>query len=298
MSIATTTPSRIHTVDSEKIDQIVKRMIKGGASKLHILADFDRTLTLAFVDGVPTPSMTAILRDHGYLTPDYPAKAKALYAHYGKIERDPAVPIDKKKKIMDEWWRAHFDLMQKSGLSKKDLEKAMASGVVQFRPGAFKFIDTLNEQNIPLVIMSASGLGEESVAIRLRQENRLLDNVHIISNAFIWDENGRAVGIREPIVTGVNKDETLIQNFPAYEVVKDRKNVILLGDNIGDVGMSDGFEFDNLLKIGFLNEDKAGELLPVFEKHYDVVIQDDGPFDYINEVLTKVIDNADGYARG
>lgn len=281
----------------KKIDKIVKRMKKGGAAKLHILADFDRTLTLAFVNGVPTPSITAILRDHNYLTPEYPAKAKALYAHYGNLERDPKIPKEEKKKKMDEWWRAHFELFKECGLAKTDIERAMTSGIVKLRPGVSEFIETLHQYNIPLVLMSASGLGEESIAAHLKHEKCLLKNVHIIGNSFIWDENNKAVGFREPIVTGMNKDETLIQNFPAYGVVKNRPNVILLGDNVGDVGMVDGFDYENLLKIGFLNEDPNGELLPEFEKHFDFVIQNDGPFDYINEVLNRIIDNADGYAR-
>ena len=281
----------------QKVDQIIKKMAAGGAAKLHILADFDRTLTLAFVNGVATPSITAILRDHNYLTPDYPAKAKALYAHYGAIEKDPKFPKEKKKELMNEWWRAHFDLLMKSGLSKNDIAQAMASGIVQFRPGALEFIDTLHKHDIPLVIMSASGIGEESISARLKQENRHLKNIHIIGNAFIWDENDKAIGFREPIITGMNKDKTMIQSFPAFEAVKDRPNVILLGDNLGDVGMVEGFPFQNLLKIGFLNE-PTPEAAEEYAKHFDVIIPDDGPFDYVNEVLKKVIDNADGYARG
>lgn len=280
---------KIHLKEAGRVDRIIKKMSKGGAKKLHVLADFDRTMTLAFVDGTPTPSITAILRDHNYLTPDYPAKAKALYAHYSNIERNPSVDKNAKKKLMDEWWRAHFELLKKSGLSKSDIERAMSSGVVQFRPGALEFMDRLQQENIPLVLMSASGLGEDSIATRLRQEGHLLENVYIIGNAFIWDENDKAVGVREPIVTGMNKDETLIQNFPAYKVVKDKPNVILLGDNIGDVGMVHGFDYENLLKIGFLNDDPAGKLIPEFEKNYDALILDDGPFDYINNILEQII---------
>ncbi|MEK7625597.1 MAG: hypothetical protein AAB467_04615, partial [Patescibacteria group bacterium] len=110
------------------------------------------------------------------------------------------------------------------------------------------------------------------------------------------DENDKAIGFREPIITGMNKDKTMIQSFPAFEAVKDRPNVILLGDNLGDVGMVEGFPFQNLLKIGFLNE-PTPEAAEEYAKHFDVIIPDDGPFDYVNEVLKKVIDNADGYAR-
>ena len=34
--------------------------------------------------------------------------------------------------------------------------------------------------------------------------------------------------------------------------LKIRKNVLLLGDHIGDLGMSDGLDYENRISIGFL----------------------------------------------
>ncbi|MFA6104979.1 MAG: hypothetical protein WC725_00055 [Patescibacteria group bacterium] len=269
-------------------EKIEHEIANGGAKNLHIIADFDRTLTLAFVNGVPTPSITAILRDHNYLTPDYAPRAKALYAHYGTIERDPAVTKEKKKDIMEEWWTAHFKLLRECGLHRKDIEKAMTSGVVKFRPGVAEFLKTLHKNNIPLVIMSASGLGSEAIRKFFEHEKLFFSNIHIISNEFVWDENGNAVDIKKPIITGVNKDETMLQNFPVYETIKNRKNVILLGDNFGDIGMIEGFVCNNLLKIGFLNVDVTDENIVHFERHYDALILNDGSFDFINSILKKI----------
>lgn len=41
---------------------------------------------------------------------------------------------------------------------------------------------------------------------------------------------------------------------PTYEnvSVKMRRNVILLGDHIGDLGMSDGLNYENRISVGFL----------------------------------------------
>ena len=281
--------TNIRFTNKESFKEIERKIATSGAKKLHIIADFDRTLTTAFVNGVPTPSITAILRDHNYLTPDYPARAKALYAHYGKIERDPGVPKEKKKLIMEEWWTSHFKLLHECGLHRKDIEKAMTSGVVMFRPGVKEFLKILNENRIPLVIMSASGLGGEAIRKFFEHEKVLLPNVYIISNEFVWDEKGNAIDVKKPIITGVNKDETLLQSFPVYEIIKDRNNVILLGDNFGDVGMIEGFPYDNLLKIGFLNVDVDATSLKHFSDHYDALILHDGPFDFVNSILKTII---------
>jgi len=54
----------------------------------------------------------------------------------------------------------------------------------------------------------------------------------------------------------MNKDETILKEIPeVYSAIKDRRNIILLGDNVGDLGMIEGFDYKNLLKVGFLNFD-------------------------------------------
>jgi 5'-nucleotidase len=86
----------------------------------------------------------------------------------------------------------------------------------------------LHKNNIPLVIFSASGLGYESIYYTFEKIHRLYDNIDIISNVFIWNEEGKAISVREPVIHSFNKDETVIKNFPIYEDIKDRKNILLL----------------------------------------------------------------------
>jgi 5'-nucleotidase len=90
----------------------------------------------------------------------------------------------------------------------------------------------LHKNNIPLVILSASGLGYESIYYTFEKIHKLTNNIDIISNAFIRDEDGKAIAVREPIIHSFNKDETVVKNLPIYNEIKDRKNVLLLGDGI------------------------------------------------------------------
>ena len=272
----------------EKLEDIKKRIAEGGAGKLHILSDFDRTLTTAFIEGKSIPSLISILRDGNYLTPDYGSKAQALYDKYHRIEIDSTVPAAEKKKAMQEWWEIHFNLLIKSRLNKKDIERAVDAGKVKFRDGFGKFIDFLKTRNIPLVIISSSGLGADAIKMYLEKEGKLYENVYIISNSFEWNKEGYAVAVKKPIIHGMNKDETLIRDFPAFEAIKDRKNVLLLGDSLDDVGMVVGFDAENLIKIAFLNE-KVEENLESYKKAFDAVILNDGSMEYVNSLLKSIM---------
>ena len=271
-----------------KLEKLKKAISEGGAEKLCVLSDFDGTLTKAFVDGKSVPSLISILRDENYLTPDYAPKAKELYAKYHPIEIDPNIPLEKKKKAMREWWMTHFDLLIKSGLNKNDLRKVVESNRIKLRKGCREFLDFLQKYNIPLVIMSSSGLGDEPIAMYLEKEGKLYKNIYIISNSYKWDAAGNAIAVKQPIIHGMNKDETMIKNFPVFRVIEDRKNVLLLGNSLNDVGMVTGFDYDNLIKIGFLNEN-VKENLNRYKSNYDVLILNDSSMNYINNMLEEII---------
>jgi len=254
-----------------------------------VISDFDRTLPYAFVDGQKRPSLIFILRDGNYLTPDYARKAHVLFDKYHPIEVDPDIPLDEKKRAMKQWWETHFDLLIRSGLNKKDVESVVSSEKVKFRDGALKFIDFLHSHNIPLVIMSSTGLGGNAISLYLERIGRLYDNIHIIANFFQWDKSGNAVGYKKPVIHATNKDETMIKAYPEiYEKIKARRNVLLLGDGLGDVGMIEGFDYKNLLKVGFLNED-IEKNLEHYKKVFDVLVLNDFSFKYVNKLISELI---------
>lgn len=275
-------------VDRERLEGLKREICRGGANKLQIISDFDRTLTTAFVNGQSVPSIISVLRDGNFLTPDYAAKAHELYDKYHPIEIDFNLPLEERKRAMKEWWQKHFDLLIKSGLNKSNLEKVVDSQKVKFRPGFAEFIDFLKDGHIPLVVMSSSGLGGEVILRYLEKSGKLFDNIKIVSNSFEWDEKGRAIAVKQPIIHVLNKDETVLEEFPFFRDIKERKNVILLGDSLDDVGMVAGFNYDNLIKIGFLNEN-IEENFENYKKNFDAVILNDSSLDFVNRLLKEII---------
>ena len=274
--------------DPEEFEKTKKEISKQGGKKLHVLADFDRTLTYSFVKGEEVPSMISILRKENYLTEDYSEKAHALFDKYHPIEINPEIPLEEKKKAMIEWWKSHFDLLIKCKLNKKDLEKAVKSEKIKLRDGASEFFDMLHDNKIPLVILSSSGLGGDAISMYLKNKGELYDNIHVISNSYIWDNDGYAKGVKEPIIHSMNKAEISIKNYPAYKKIKNRKNVLLLGDNIEDLGMIEGFDYDNLIKIAFLNKNTEKNL-ELYKKNYDIIVLNDSDMAFVNKLLRELI---------
>ena len=163
----------------------------------------------------------------------------------------------------------------------------MQSQQIVFRSGYQAFFNLLRTHNIPLVIFSASGLGYEGIYHGLKSIDFMQNNVHIVSNKFIRNEKGKAIGVHQPIIHSFNKNDTLIHTLPFYPQIVERKNVLLLGDSIGDIGMITGFEYNNIIKIGFYNELKA-DRLQLYREAFDIVITDDGGMEEINEILQRI----------
>lgn len=277
--------------NKKEFDNKVKNFKKDGADKIHVLSDFDRTFTNAFVNGEKVNSVLSIIRDGTYLTKDYAERAHALFNKYNPIEVNSTIPMEEKEKAMHEWWSKHFELLIECGLKLKDIERATSSAKLKLREGTNEFIKRLSENKIPLVFISSSGLGTDSLSMLLKREKSLLSNVHIICNEYIWDKNGKAIGVKEPIIHVLNKKEVTLHGLAIYSDLKKRTNVVLIGDGLGDVDMVEGFPYNNLLKIGFLNYEPQ-EKYEDFKKIYDVVIRGkDSDFSYVNELLSDILNS-------
>jgi len=282
-------PANILIPNQERLDSLIINFKEQGKDNIHVLADFDRTLTKFAIKGEKITSLIAILRKENLLNDEYSKTVGELFDKYHPIEIDPKIPINEKKEKMAEWWRLHNDELIKHKLNKKNLEQVINSGKVQFREGTLEFLDILKQQNIPLIIMSSSGLGTYTISRFLEKKGKLFDNIQIISNSFEFDKEGNVIKFNEPVIHSLNKDETVVKDFPEiFEQIKNKKNVILLGDNLEDIGMIEGFDYDNLIKIGFLNEN-VEENLPEFTKNFDVIILNDGEMDFVNNLLKEIV---------
>ena len=253
-----------------------------GRNNLHIIADFDKTLTKAVVKNQKTHTSIAQIREGGYLSEKYVKESFALYDKYHPFEVNNKLSDEEKDKKMMEWWSSHIRLLVKEGLNREVVDDIIKKKRILLRKGAEGFFKELHEKNIPLLIFSA-GVGD-IIKGHLESEGLLYDNIHIISNFFDYDKNGRVKGYKSKIMHAFNKDEFAIKGTRYFGMIKQRKNTILIGDSLGDVDMAKGLEHDVILKIGFLNKDIEKNKY-IYERNYDALILNDNPMDFVVSMI-------------
>ena len=112
-----------------------------------------------------------------------------------------------------------------------------------------------------------------------------------VSNFLLFDEEGNVIGMSE-------SDDDMIHMYNKADMVKKktkggnnglRKNVILIGDSLGDLDMAAGVENpDTVLTIGFLNKN-IEKNLPVYQNKFDVVLVDDQTMEFPNLLLAEIL---------
>jgi cytosolic 5'-nucleotidase 3 len=285
----------IYIKNKKELEDKILILKQDGIKNIHIISDFDRTMTKAFFNSNKNQSTNkkvntsfSKIRDGGYLSPEYKKRAYELFDIYYPIEQDPKISLAVKMKKMDEWWNKHLQLMIDSGLNKKILHEVANNGELLPREGLFKLMDLLKKNKVPLLILSA-GLGDV-IKEYLNSVNKLSENVHLISNFYEFNEQNKVIGYKTKPIHSFNKNEIEVKGHKYYHEIKERKNVLLLGDSISDVNMADGLKHNCVIKIGFLN-DNIYQNIEEYSNAYDVLILNDGNMDYIINLINKISPN-------
>lgn len=273
--------------NEEEFEKKVAMLKKLGSKNIHVISDFDRTLTRAFVDGCEkVNTVFHKISLSGYLPDEYKRKSMELNDKYYPVELDINVPIEEKQRVMTEWSSTNMNLMIKYGLSLAMLKDIAELNAPLVRDGFERFMHLLDANSIPFLIFSA-GIGNV-IDMYLDHNGLNSSNVHIVSNFFHFDDDCRVAGYNMPIITSYNKNESSMSDEYFSGEVCSRPGVILLGDSLGDLTMADGVEHDCILKIGFFNTGDD-ELLHKYRRSFDVVILNDGPLDYVNGLLEGIL---------
>ncbi|CAF2471813.1 unnamed protein product [Rotaria sp. Silwood2] len=288
--------SHVHIHDDKRayVEETIQSLINDGRKMLHVVADFDFTLTIYEKNGVILPSTFGVIESNDRVKlPDgslLSHKAEKLRLKYHPIEMDVHMDVSEKIPYMIEWWRTAQNLFIVSNLNKSSMRELVHESTMELKKGVHEFIIELLHSETPILIFSA-GLGD---VIELFLEKEIPDfkhnheSSHIVSNFINYDNDGKLLAFSDKVIHSFNKNEHEISDTSYYQTILTRPNVILLGDSLGDVGMIGGMKnLKQILKIGYLNQ-STPEKLVVYKNVYDIVVCDDHTFDVPNAILKAI----------
>jgi len=266
-------------------------LLAGGAANLQIISDFDRTLTKSIVNGIPIDTTYGIIEKSELLSDSYRTELRNLYNLYHAIETDPHMSIEEKTPHMVKWWTLANACFVAEKISTRLFPHMISKSNIAFREKVLEFFHLAHSSNVPLLIFSA-GIADVIEGVTEYFLGRTFKNIHVVGNHVVADKDDTVIGFREPLIHVFNKNETALSHDSSaswFESVKHRRNVILLGDSTGDVGMSKGVKDPAvLLNIGFLNS-RVDENLPTYKTLFDVLILNDGTFEFPFQLLQEIL---------
>lgn len=276
-----------HQVAFASKDEFTKKLYNfktAGACGLRIVSDFDFTMTKFYLNGKRGASCHKVIEDCGLLSEDYHVQAQALQQKYYPLEVDPTIDLEQKTKFMIEWVDQAHVLLAEYGLTKQTINKAvheaLETGRIALRESMQDFFTLTSHKKIPMLIFSA-GIADVLEEVLHTKVDIDWNHLHVISNRCIFNpESGVIQDFQQPLLHVFNKKSSPYLHTTYFQTpgLDERHHVLLLGDSLGDISMSDGMNIpdENILRVGFLND--RVERLPHYLEKYDVVILGDPDF--------------------
>jgi len=280
--------AKVVMADRRKVEDKVEKIVKGGPDNLQFVVDFDYTLSRSHKAGKPVDCSWGVLENYHQLPSSYHEKVQAIKAKYYPIELDLTVSLEDKIPIMIQWYREANELLAESGVERDWFPKMVAESNCELRDFTDLMMNQLAENKVPVLVLSA-GLGDMVKEI-LSHFNVFHENTLVVSNFLDFDEAGKVVGLKnkDRMIHMFNKSESALKGAQA-EHLQTRKNVVLLGDSLGDLKMADGVKNpDVVLTVGFLNK-KIEDNLAAYKEAFDVVLVDDQTMDFPNAILSDML---------
>ena len=259
--------------NKEKINNKINSIIKNGDRGVHLVLDFDRTITKSTNYLGEDVTTWEILGKH--LNKSAKKRYDYLYNKYRPLE------VKNKIRLKDAmiWWEGILELYKENRLKwsdiSKDVEKRMP-----IREGVKELFDVCIKKNIPTVIISA---GIKDVIELWCQRFEVKPSV-ILSTNLYFDSKGFISGWdKKSLIHILNKKEQGHKEI--NKIKRQRPKAILIGDHIKDADMVSGR--NNVLRI--MVDDPRGEDLYRNDEFYNLILK---KFDLIikNKTLYPIVD--------
>ncbi|KAH7680145.1 Protein F25B5.3 c, partial [Aphelenchoides avenae] len=242
--------------DPTQLQAKLDTIIQGGFDRLLVISDFDYTLSrYKSKDGERCWTTHGVFESATeQFSPELKAKFDELKTKYIPIEYCPNMTVAEKTPYMEQWWTESHAFIVQQKFTRSQIEGFVTRSKLALRDGAEQLLETVERHRVPLVLFSA-GIGNIIEIFLRRQLSTIPPSLHIVSNMMEFDEDDICTSFSEPLIHTFCKNASVIDHdLPFFKSLRERTNVILLGDSFGDLQMDVGVEREGVaLKIGFLN---------------------------------------------
>jgi HAD superfamily hydrolase (TIGR01544 family) len=202
---------KIEYINEEEFKRKVTEFKKAPDS-LVVITDFDYTLTRKLhPEEGNFYSSYCVLEYADLISEKYRKENKLLFDKYYPIELDHTMDFKERDRIVRQWYKENFDLIVAEKITKSDFQKMIiqAEGMFCYRYGIMEFFDLIRRDRINIYIISGGlyEIIEESLKLLLPYYGEVEELIHIVSNKFVYDENDKLVGYKDPFVYTFNKGE-------------------------------------------------------------------------------------------
>lgn len=267
--------------NEKEFNEKLQKLILGGTDNLHVISDFDATLSKSFSSNNKSNTTFGKIQGSGLLGEEFERKSKELKDYYQPIEHSFDLSKEEKAKKMREWTVKAWDLIVKSKLNRSLINEINEKEKIEMRLGALDFVSGVTDINVPFLIYSG-GIKEIIDGALVERES-----MEILSNYFIFDDQGEISGWIPKLIDTSAKTGNYIKESPHFEKIKEKDHVIVMGDLVEDLRVLEGLEHELELRIGFLNRN-VEENLEIFKEKFDVIIINDGPMTFVNDILKQI----------
>jgi 2-hydroxy-3-keto-5-methylthiopentenyl-1-phosphate phosphatase len=228
--------------DERRLSAKISRFIKDGKEALHIVSDFDLTLTSGKIAGQNLGTWDVM---DELIPPEGVARHTKIYNSFRPIERAGKLTAE----VAAQKWAETLDLITSYPINIDDVRAAFLA-VANLRDGAKSLFDLCEESSVPTVILS-SGIRN---VVQVMVDHYDIHPAFILSNDLIIDETTRMVNgwRKDSLVHILNKNEMGHDELNALR--RSRHNVILIGDVPDDTKMVEG---DDVIRIRILDPRKG-----------------------------------------
>eukprot|EP00042_Codosiga_hollandica_P031881 m.196426 g.196426 ORF g.196426 m.196426 type:complete len:192 (+) comp53746_c0_seq5:542-1117(+) len=187
---------------------------------------------------------------------------------------------------MVEWWSRAHDLLIESGINRSVYPSAVREANIALREGTDELVRLASAHGIELLVFSA-GLKAIIEEVFRQQLPAALGHARIVANEMLHDADGKLVAFGPDLLHTFNKKYAAVSKRigSVGELDRFKKCVLLLGDNVSDVRMADGYECESVLTIGFLNHADIDSHRSRYLAAFDIVLTHDASLDFVLEIL-------------